>query len=95
MQTPLCRQASTWAWTVGFLGIRFSTYLNTFHKASFICVQVFGANVDRETSCQGSGVSKQQDLYSFTHRSPFWLTALSPLPSPQLAIFRPPVCLER
>lgn len=79
MQTPLPRQASTGAWIVGFLGIHFSTYLNTFHKASFICAQVFGANVDRETSCQGAEVSKQQDLYTGVH---FGL--LPSLPCPHL-----------
>lgn len=78
MHIPLCRQwASTWAWTVGFLEIRFSTCLNTFHKTNFYLCS--SANVDRETSCQGTAVSNQQDAQSLPHTQ---VSSVGWLPSP-------------
>lgn len=94
MHIPLCRQwASAWAWTVGFLEICFSTCLNTFHKTNFYLCS--SANVDRETSCQGTAVSNQQDAQSLPHTQVSCGMAALPLVPPVPALSRSSVHLGR
>ena len=92
MHSPLCRQwASTWAWTVGFPGIRFSTYLNTFHKADFyLCSSVWCSGWTEKHPARAL-----ERVNNRTHAGfPFWPPALSPLSPPQLASSKPSACRE-
>lgn len=87
MHTPLYRQwASTWAQTVRFLGICFSTYYTPPIKSTFICAQVFGANVDREASFPALQWAAPGTC-SHAH-FPVRVAALLRLPEPWLALSR-------
>lgn len=85
MHSPLCRQwGSTWAWTVRFLGIGFSTYLNTFHKANFyLCssVQCEGWT-EKHPARALKWVNNRTHTALHTHRFPLLASCpLSPAPT--------------
>lgn len=87
MHSPLCRQwASTWAWTVGFPGIRFSTYLNTFHKADFyLCSSVWCSGWTEKHPARAL-----ERVNNRTHAGfPFWPLPSLPCPHPNLPHLSP------